>query len=211
MGLGAKVRSKLGRFEIPAINIYRGAFISVEHFASTLAGVITAPTLVGEIGTGDGSIINALHRRWPATRFVGVDPAPTAGRLYDGDPEHARFVVATSTELLADYTERFDVTLLVDVLHHVHDDSRLSVLQDAAKLTRPGGVIALKEWELNRGAANFLAYAADRFVSGDTSVRFMALPEIEGLIESALPGWEIVTRSRILPRRNNALWVLRKP
>jgi len=29
MGLGAKVRSKLGRFEIPAINIYRGAFISV--------------------------------------------------------------------------------------------------------------------------------------------------------------------------------------
>lgn len=103
------------------------------------------------------------------------------------------------------------MTLLVDVLHHVHDDSRLSVLQDAAKLTRPDGVIALKEWELIRGPANFLAYIADRFVSGDRSVRFMALPEIEGLIESALPGWEIITHSRILPRRNNALWVLRKP
>jgi len=31
------------------------------------------------------------------------------------------------------------------------------------------------------------------------------------LIESALPGWETVLRTRVRPRRNNALWILRKP
>lgn len=211
MGLGAMVRRRLGRFEIPAISIYRGAFISVDDFALTLADAITAPALVGEIGSGDGSIINALHRRWPTTQFVGVDPAPTVGRLYDGNPEHAQFLVATSAELLTGYTEGFDVTVLVDVLHHVHDDSRLSVLQDAAKLTRPGGFVALKEWEYIGGPANLLAYTADRFVSGDATVRFMRRPELETLIEDAMPGWELVMLSRIRPRRNNALWVLRKP
>ena len=211
MGLGSAVRSRLGRLEIPAIKLYRGAFISVRDLARTLADVVESPVLVGEIGCGDGVVINALMQTWPTTDFVGVDPAPTVGRLFAGDPRRVRFQVATSADLLVEYESKFDVTLVVDVVHHVAEHERVTVLQDAARLTAPGGVVVFKEWEISRGFAHAVAYCADRFVSGDVDVRFMDRAELDRLIESALPGWETVLRTRVRPRRNNALWILRKP
>jgi SAM-dependent methyltransferase len=211
MGVGSAVRSRLGRLENPAIRLYRGVFISVGDLARTLSSTVDSPVLVGEIGCGDGVVINALMETWPTTEFIGVDPAPTVGRLFAGDSRRVRFQVATSADLLDEYENKFDVTLIVDVVHHVADSERATVLQEAARLTVPGGVVVFKEWELRRGPAHLVAYCADRFVSGDANVRFMKRAELESLVERAMPGWETVLHTRIRPRWNNTLWVLRKP
>lgn len=211
MGLGTSVRTRLGRFEQPAIDLYRGIFISVEDLARTLSEALPEPALVGEIGCGDGAVVNAMATRWQHAKFIGVDPSPSAGRLYVGDPERAVFRAATSSELLGEFGGNFDITVMVDVLHHVLDDQRLAVLQDAAALTAAGGHVVFKDWEKRPGLAHLLCYTADRYVSGDATVRFMDRPELERLIQKAMPGWETVRESTVPPRRNNLLWILRKP
>ena len=211
MGLGSSVRKKLGRFEQPAIDLYRGLFISVDELARIMSEALPAPKLVGEIGCGDGSVVNAMAPRWPSAHFIGVDPTPNAGRLYAGDEERAEFRDATSSALLGEFAGEFDATVLVDVLHHVQDDQRLAVLKDAAALTAPGGTVVFKEWEKRSGLSYLFAYGADRYVSGDATVRFMDRPELEGLIATAMPGWETVLETTVPPRRSNLLWILRKP
>jgi len=83
--------------------------------------------------------------------------------------------------------------------------------RDAADLTAPGGIVAVKEWENRGGIGSAMAYCADRWVSGDATVRFMPRPEIDGLIDGALPGWPRTCEARIPPRRANVLVTLRRP
>jgi 2-polyprenyl-6-hydroxyphenyl methylase/3-demethylubiquinone-9 3-methyltransferase len=96
-------------------------------------------------------------------------------------------------------------------VHHVPESLRASVLGDAATLAAPDGLVAVKEWERGRGLAHVMAYTADRYVTGDKDVRFPDREELHELIGTALPEFEIVCEARIPPRRNNVLYVLRRP
>jgi SAM-dependent methyltransferase len=192
MGLGYEVRSRLGRYEPAISDAYRGAFINLDDLATTIASLAPDAQRVAEIGSGDGSMANALVARLPRAQYVGIDLAPTTGRLFEGDRSRATFVV-------------------VDVVHHVPDDQRLALLSDAAALIRPGGLLAFKDWERGRGPAHALAYASDRYVSGDRAVRFMPLTELHDLARQAAPGFDLVVECRVPPRRNNVLLVLQRP
>ncbi len=61
----------------------------------------------------------------------------------------------------------------------------------------------VKEWELRSGLANRDAFTADRYVSGDATVRFMARAETDRLINGALVGWDQTCEARIPPRKAN--------
>jgi hypothetical protein len=71
--------------------------------------------------------------------------------------------------------------------------------------------VAVKEWERRGGVGSAVAYCADRWVSGDATVRFMPRPEIDGLLDRAFPGWPRTCEARIPPRRANVLVTLRRP
>jgi 2-polyprenyl-6-hydroxyphenyl methylase/3-demethylubiquinone-9 3-methyltransferase len=212
MPVGTVVRRALGRFEPAAIRAYRGAFIDLAELAVTIASVVPDTRRVLEIGCGDGAMAAAQRRALPDAAILGVDPGVAEpGRMFDADRDGVEFGKATSSELLADGAGRFDLVVLVDVLHHVADGQREQVLRDAAALTAPGGVVAVKEWDRRGGVGTVVAYVADRYVSGDSTVRFMPRAELDGLVAGAMPGWRTVCECRVPPRKANLLLMLRRP
>lgn len=209
MGIGSAVRRRLGRFEIPASEAYRNRFIDLDSLATTLASLTGAKRIL-EIGSGDGSFGERLVKVFPDATYVGIDVAATPGRFYREDPARATFRSITSSDFLAEHPEPFDLVTIVDVVHHVPEELRIPILTDAAKLTAPGGMVAVKEWERGKGLAHVMAYTADRYVSGDKTVRFADRDELRQMIETGLPDFRVVCESRIPPRRNNVLYALRR-
>jgi 2-polyprenyl-3-methyl-5-hydroxy-6-metoxy-1,4-benzoquinol methylase len=209
MSLGATVRRRLGRWEIPAIDFYRSLFIELDDLAETVASLGNVERIL-EIGCGDGAFANSLCRAYPQSEYLGIDVSGSPGLLFCGDRSRARFRSITSTELLAEQPQQFDLVAVVDVLHHVAEGQREHVLRDAAALTAPAGLVAVKEWERGNGLAHVLAYTADRYVSGDLTVRFMPAHELRQLVSTALSEFELVCKARVPPRRNNLLLALRR-
>jgi 2-polyprenyl-3-methyl-5-hydroxy-6-metoxy-1,4-benzoquinol methylase len=210
MGLGGAVRRRLGRWEIPAADLYRSRFISLEDLASTLASLGPVKRIM-EIGAGDGTFGQRICAVFPDADYVGIDIAPNPGRLFRGNTERAKFYsMPTHEYLAANPGETFDLVVIVDVLHHVPPQIRVPLLRDAATLTAPNGMIAIKDWERGRGLWHLVAYSADRYLSGDKDVRFPSLEELHGFVAEGLPEFSITLEARIPPRRNNVLWTLRR-
>jgi len=208
MGFGTAVRHRLGRFEIPAANAYRAVFINLRVLAEQIAAIAPAKRIL-EVGCGDGGLATQLLRVYPDAEYLGVDIAPTAGRLFRGEQDRARFQTMTVQQLATQQPEPFDLVLLVDVVHHVPVGHRDEVLRKSADLVRPGGFLMVKEFERNAGPYYWLTYAADRYVTGDKGVSFLSLPEARALVDS-LDDFHGVAESRIPPARNNVLFALRR-
>jgi 2-polyprenyl-3-methyl-5-hydroxy-6-metoxy-1,4-benzoquinol methylase len=208
VGIGPSVRHVLGRWEIPAARLYRSRFINVDDVGRTIASITGAGRIL-EIGCGDGSIAEVLCREFPGASYLGIDVAPAPGRLFRGDRSRAEFRSIGSADLLAEAPKPFDLVVIVDVVHHVPEGHRQALLQDAAAMVAPGGMVVVKEWERGSGLAHLAAYTADRYVSGDKTVRFPSPAELRQLIATGLPGFGVVCEARIPPRRNNLLLALR--
>jgi len=210
MGMGTYVRHRLGRFEIPAANLYRSAFINLRSLADQIAAVAPAKRIL-EVGCGDGCLAQQLNRVYPDASYLGIDVAPTAGRLYRGDPAWAEFRTVAVQELVAEEPDPFDLVLLVDVIHHVPAEIRDEVLRCSADLVREGGHLMVKEFERNRGPYYRLTYAADRYVTGDKGVRFLTMPELRVMVENTRRiGFAPPRGCRVRPAHNNVLFDLRR-
>lgn len=164
-----------------------------------------------EIGCGDGAMAATIRRALPRSELLGIDPGVLEpGGMFDADREGVTFERLTSAQLIERGEPTFDLVMLIDVLHHVAGPARQEVLRDAATLCMPGGTVAIKEWEHRPGLADKAAFTADRFVSGDSNVRFMLRSELQMLIDNALAGWVNTCVARIPPRRANLLLTYRR-
>lgn len=210
MGIGTAIRHGLGRWEIPAAEAYRGRFINLDDLATTLASLTTVKRIL-EIGCGDGAFGQRLCAVFPDAEYLGIDISPAPGRLYQGDPQRAEFRSMLSSDLVEEQPPPFDLVAVVDVVHHVPEPDRVELLVDAATLTAPGGIVAVKDWERGRGLSHLAVYLADRYLSGDRTVRFPSREELRATLDAALKGFDITCEARIPPRRNNVLYTLRKP
>ncbi|NUT48836.1 MAG: class I SAM-dependent methyltransferase [Saccharothrix sp.] len=209
MGIGPTVRQRLGRLEVPAAEFYRNRFINLDDLAVTLASLTGAKRIL-EIGCGDGSFGQRLCEVFPDADYLGIDIATTAGRLYRGDPRRAAFRSVTSSDLLAEAPEPFDLVCIVDVVHHLPEHLRVPILRDAAALTSDTGTVVVKDWEQGRGVAHAVTFMADRYLSGDKTVRFPTREQLRGYLADGLPGFGIACETRVPPRRNNVLYVMRR-
>lgn len=209
VSLGSTVRQRLGPLQPVAADLYRAAFINLADLATTLASLQAGPRVL-EVGCGEGALASHLARAIPSMQYLGIDPSPDAGRLYDGDPERAAFRSQRVEDLVASAPEPFDLAVVVDVLHHVPSPQQRSLLAATATLVRPGGLVAVKDWEAGRAPGTWAALLADRYITGDRHVRFHDLDSLRLLIADAVPGSELVLEARIPPRRGNVLFVRRK-
>jgi 2-polyprenyl-3-methyl-5-hydroxy-6-metoxy-1,4-benzoquinol methylase len=210
MGLGASLRRRLGRFEIPIANLYRGAFVNLGALATRISRVAPAQRIL-EVGCGDGFLAQELVGVYPDARYLGIDVVDTAGRLYRGDPAWASFRTVTVQDLHAEAPEPFDLVVFADVIHHVPLRIRGEVLRAAAELVRPGGHLVVKEFERNRGPYYHVTFVADRYVTGDRTVRFMTMPQLRELIGRTREyGFADPTMFRVGPARNNVVFALRR-
>jgi 2-polyprenyl-3-methyl-5-hydroxy-6-metoxy-1,4-benzoquinol methylase len=210
MGIGTAVRHRLGRWEVPAAEFYRARFIDLDDLAAKV-GRLVAPKRILEIGCGDGAFAERLTATYPDAEYTGIDIASTAGRLYNGDPERAVFRSMFSSDLIAEDPAPFDLVVIVDVVHHIPVDLRPAVLRDAAQLTAPDGVLMVKDWERGRGLWHYMAFFADRLVTGDKNVRFPTQDELRTLLATALPEFVVQETDRIKPRHNNILYAMARP
>ncbi|TNC21152.1 class I SAM-dependent methyltransferase [Amycolatopsis alkalitolerans] len=131
--------------------------------------------------------------------------------MFHGDRNGVVFRSVSTTELRAEDPPLFDLVVLCDVLHHVAEPQRAVVLAEAAELTAPGGTVAVKEWQRRGGLGTMVAYCADRWVSGDATVRFMPDAELDGMLARTMPGWEVTCEAWIPPWQANRLATLRRP
>ena len=153
MSVGRAIRTRLGRYEGPISDFYRARFIDLDACAKLLAETVDAKSIL-EIGCGDGQMATRLVERFPGARYEGIDVAPDVGRLFEGDRSRARFASIDSGTFLRTTDERFDLVVVVDVLHHVPTDSRDALLRDVRELTTVGGTYVLKDWERSRSVPN---------------------------------------------------------
>lgn len=200
--IGPAVRTRLGRWEIPAADAYRSVFINLEDFAELVSSLWPAKRIL-EVGCGDGSFGERLLHRFPDAEYVGIDISPEPGRLFRGDASRATFRSIYSAAFRAENPEPFDLVIVVDVIHHVPPGMRGDLLRDVQALTRPGGHYAVKDWEPTRTVGHFAAWAADRFITGDD---IQHVPS--ATLQEQIDGWlgdRLVVEARVPPRRNNYL------
>jgi len=200
--LGPAIRTRLGRWEVPAADAYRSLFINLDDCAALISSLWPARRIL-EIGCGDGSFGERILSRYPGAEYVGIDVSPEPGRLFRGDRSRAEFRSVSSRDFRNGQTDPFDLVVVVDVLHHVPRDERRALLIDVRELTRPGGHYAVKEWEPTRTPGHLAAWAADRFITGD---RIEHVPS--STLRCQLDEWlgdPLVVEARVPPRRNNYL------
>jgi 2-polyprenyl-3-methyl-5-hydroxy-6-metoxy-1,4-benzoquinol methylase len=162
-------------------------FFNIDDFVRVLVDTVPTPRRILEVGCGDGDVATKLVTAFPDTVYLGIDPAPTAGRRYQG-PARATFLPTTLDALAENADDRYDLVLIVDVLHHVPTDERATLVRDAAELLAEGGRLVIKEWERNERSVPYWAgWAADYYVSGDRNVRYMTRDELRDLVRSAAP------------------------
>jgi 2-polyprenyl-6-hydroxyphenyl methylase/3-demethylubiquinone-9 3-methyltransferase len=200
--VGPAIRARLGRWEIPAADLYRSFFVNLDDCATLVASLFPVRRIL-EVGCGDGSFAQRLLERYPDARYEGIDIAPEPGRLFRGDYDRASFRSMSTGELRARGGALFDLVVLVDVVHHVPPGEREQLFRDVQALTAPGGHYVVKEWEPTRTVGHIAAWVADRYVTGDR-IEHLPPEELKQLLGLWL-GDEVVVEARVPPRRNNYL------
>lgn len=201
MPIGPTVRRMLGPLDSLAASAYRRAFFSIDAFVDEVASATPAPQAILEVGAGEGAVAEGVLARNPEARYLGIDIAGVPGRLFSGDRSRASFRLLDVQSLPAD--DRYDLVLLVDVLHHVRPAHRVAVVQHALGHVAPAGMMIVKEWERRKNLAFAAGYFSDRIISGDRGVSFMSGDELLALLHSAAPSAEVSFRTRLPPRANN--------
>lgn len=201
------MRRAFGPLEPQVSSLYRAMFIDLGDCARQLAEVAPARSIL-EVGCGEGQFAEALLRRFPESSYVGIDPLVDAGRLFRGDGSRVAFERLDLATFFASTSERFDLVVLADVLHHVPRSERTALLATARSLTAPGGAYAVKDWVRSRHPVQALVSFSDRVLTGDR-VTYFAPGELEAL--TALdPSDALLRRSTVRPWRNNLLIVRRR-
>ena len=209
MPIGPFLRHRLGPLEQTAADIYRGAFFNVDHFTELTLTLAPRPSRILEIGCGDGDIATRLTTLHPEATYVGVDVDEGAGRRFRGEERRAEFRPILSSQLRAEDPKPFDLIVLVDVLHHVADTGdRTAIVEDAAAMLAPGGTVLVKEWEKVGGPAYHAGYLADRYITGDPTVRYMTRPELLDIIKQGAPALTHRHTLTIRPWRCNVVHAL---
>jgi len=112
------------------------------------AAALGQPAEVLDLATGTADLALAVARRHPRARVMGVDPS--AGMLDIGRAKVARAGLADrivlqqgSAEALEFAAGRFDAATIAFGIRNVPD--RPAALREMARVTRPGGVVAVLE------------------------------------------------------------------
>lgn len=198
MSLGPLVRRSFGRFERPAVELYRSMFVNLEAFVRSIRATAGSPERVLEIGCGDGVVTERLAAVFPDAQVTGIDVCAQPGRLSRPAGPDVRFLKLSAPELWAQRPDPFQLIVLCDVLHHVPLPERRELLACAAKLVAANGVLVLKEWVRQRTPAYLMGYCADRFITGDDA-HYLSERELHAIASDVFGAGSIRSQFRVPP------------
>jgi 2-polyprenyl-6-hydroxyphenyl methylase/3-demethylubiquinone-9 3-methyltransferase len=198
---GARLRSYLGHYEKPVVEIYRRIYVNLDAFSEEMSRRIDACHIL-EVGCGEGMLTARLHKTFPAARIVGLDISDRVGRLFPEIPGNVIFLNRTVQSVISEYNQFFDLIVICDVLHHVPVNQRASLLQSVRQLLSPGGSVFIKEWQRKWNVIYWLGYASDRWVTGDR-ISYLRKVELRELIATSFGRNAIMEEFTLPPWSNN--------
>lgn len=118
---------------------------TAENSAAYLLDRLRSTDHLLDVGCGPGTITVDLARRVPDGRVIGVDRSDDViaeASAAAGDAANVEFRTADVYDLPFD-DDRFDVVHAHQVLQHLSDP--VAALREMARVTRPGGVVAVRD------------------------------------------------------------------
>jgi 2-polyprenyl-6-hydroxyphenyl methylase/3-demethylubiquinone-9 3-methyltransferase len=202
MSIGSKVRRMFGRHERLVSELWRAAFINLDQFVKQLCEWVPNPGTILEIGCGEGAGTERLASSYPNASILAIDIAPNLGRLYSGPRDRVAFRQIAVTELANAQGGEFDLIVMCDVLHHIPPEMRSDIIAAARTLLAPGGSFVFKDWARTATPIHWIAYAADRWLTGDR-IGYATPAEAESLFAATFGESAIREQATIRPWRNN--------
>jgi len=203
MAIGAKVRAMFGPYERQISNLWRAMFVDLDAWTATVRDWAGKPApRVLEVGCGEGYSTARLVSALPDRPVDAIDVGGHIGRLYDGPAGAVDFRIAFAEDLARERPGQYDLIVLADVLHHVPQASRRSLLEAIRTLLAPGGVLAFKDWHRNLAPVHFAVHASDRWLTGDR-VAYLKRDEARDLLTSIFGPDSIAASASIAPWTNN--------
>ncbi|MBI3089554.1 MAG: class I SAM-dependent methyltransferase [Candidatus Tectomicrobia bacterium] len=145
-----------------------------------------------EIGCGAGALPRELAKRYPASRFTGVDSDRHAiqrgreGIAAEGLGDRVTLLVANGAAF--GEAASFDYVSMVVTLHEVRADDKEAVLRNAHRVLRPGGVFLNLDFsyparreELRQ--PEFSYGVMDQYMEMVWGNRHLSIPEVRALVE----------------------------
>ena len=205
--LGARVRRLFGPHERLISELWRAAFFDLDAFVDQIHRWQPEARAILEVGCGEGAVAERLTARYPNARYLGVDLCAAPGRLYEGD--RAVFRREPVQHTASQSPASFDLVVIADVLHHVPQTERPSLLGALRRACRPGGLVVVKDWTKDRSLQTALALFADRHITQDEDVALMPPDAFRDLLAEAFGDAALTERACIAPWRQNVAWAVR--
>jgi 2-polyprenyl-6-hydroxyphenyl methylase/3-demethylubiquinone-9 3-methyltransferase len=202
MAVGSKVRKLFGRHERLIADLWRGIFMSLDHWTCIIGTWAPQPRRILELGCGEGCSTIRLAAAYPDAVIDAVDIAAHVGRLYQGPADRVRFRIVTAEDLAQECPNAYDLIIVTDVLHHIPQEARGSFLAAVRGLLAPGGVLAFKDWHRNWAPIYYLGYAADRWLTGDR-IAYLTRAEARHLLAGVFGANCVSAEQTIAPWFNN--------
>lgn len=202
MAIGSHVRALFGRHEPLIANLWRSMFLDLDDWTAKVRSWHSSPRRIVEIGCGEGYSTERLAAAFPHSEIVAIDIMPQVGRLYRGPENRVDFRMQTAEDLAAAEAGSFDLVILCDVIHHIPEEIRASVLGALRNLLAPDGCLAVKDWGRSASPIHWLCFGADRWLTGDR-VRFLKPDEARKLLTEVFGDGAVRSSGWVKPWRNN--------
>lgn len=199
MALGSTVRRLFGRHETRISELWRAAFVNLDALIAQVGKWSPDPTMILEIGCGEGAGTIRLARQFPDAAITAIDISDTLGRLYSGPTRRVSFERITVQQLADRMAGQFDLIVMCDVLHHIPAELRSEILAATSRLLTPGGLFVFKDWERTATPIHWASYAADRWLTGDR-ISYLTRGEAADLLSS---NFSVRANATIGPWPNN--------
>jgi 2-polyprenyl-3-methyl-5-hydroxy-6-metoxy-1,4-benzoquinol methylase len=144
-----------------------------------------------DVGGGDGMILSTILNQCKIESATFIDPMLNSGILLSGLKVQI-FRGKYLNEVKEIQGKKFDLVLLVDVIHHVELADRVQLLSDCLALLSPTGNLVIKEIS-TRGFGSKIRYWGDVYISRDPVVSFVDQSDLNALLKKINPGLKIHT------------------
>jgi len=208
MRIGSFVRRMFGPYERHVAEAYRSLYIDISSFVRVTHEWAPRANKILEVGCGEGAVTERLVMAYPESTVTAIDVTPRVGRLYRGPRGRVQFTRCEVQAIARSEPGQYDLVILSDVLHHVPVALRQKLLDAVRTSMAPGGTFVFKEWERRFSAIHCLAYASDRWLTGDR-VRYLTRKEMRECLAATFGEDALVAETRVGPWRNNIATLVR--
>jgi cyclopropane fatty-acyl-phospholipid synthase-like methyltransferase len=191
MSLGLLTRKLLGPHLFKyAGKFYRNIFVDLRKFYQCLPKMKPNQCIL-DIGGGDGELINYILKDNPLVKITMIDVASSIGNSIN--PQFKNKICFLPNTSISYYKKHYinnaaivDYILISDVIHHIEPSEREEFFTNLKEIIGITTIVAIKDVEPGY-FKSWVAYLADKYISGDRLVKFINKKEVISYMMDIFP------------------------